>query len=193
MLASLTMDRMVVSANTPVLFSKACELLVMELTLRAWLHTQDDERKTLQCCDIARAIRQDNIHLQFLDEVVPLNGDKEKASRKHPEYVCNGQMQLPLMTMNQASSMPNINGLPQDFIIPPSRSSTEAMFGFGSKEKEAIDFLIVRKITEEDIAKYFAKKAQKKALKVAKKLKSQTVSGYSNDSNPFGDANLNET
>jgi hypothetical protein len=29
-------------------------------------------------------------------------------------------------------------------------------------------------------------------LKVAKKLKAQTVSGYSNDSNPFGDANLNE-
>jgi len=30
------------------------------------------------------------------------------------------------------------------------------------------------------------------ALKVAKKLKAHTVSGYSNDSNPFGDSNLNE-
>lgn len=49
-----------------------------------------------------------------------------------------------------------------------------------------------RNITEEEIADYLAKKAQKKALRVAKKLKSQTVSGYSNDSNPFGDANLNE-
>ncbi|KAI3469994.1 hypothetical protein Pfo_026657 [Paulownia fortunei] len=49
-----------------------------------------------------------------------------------------------------------------------------------------------RKITEEDITEYLAKKAQKKAMKVAKKLKSQTVSGYSNDSNPFGDSNLNE-
>ncbi|KAG8377161.1 hypothetical protein BUALT_Bualt09G0139700 [Buddleja alternifolia] len=49
-----------------------------------------------------------------------------------------------------------------------------------------------RKITEEDIAEYLAKKAHKKAMKVAKKLKSQTVSGYSNDSNPFGDSNLNE-
>lgn len=37
-----------------------------------------------------------------------------------------------------------------------------------------------------------AKKAQKKALKVAKKLKSNAVSGYSNDSNPFGDSNLTE-
>ncbi|KAJ1382234.1 Cactin, central domain [Sesbania bispinosa] len=37
-----------------------------------------------------------------------------------------------------------------------------------------------------------AKKAQRKAMKVAKKLKTNTVSGYSNDSNPFGDSNLNE-
>ncbi|XP_059296461.1 splicing factor Cactin-like [Lycium ferocissimum] len=50
------------------------------------------------------------------------------------------------------------------------------------------------KITDEEIALYLAKKAQKKAMKVAKKLKStqKQVSGYSNDSNPFGDSNLNE-
>lgn len=39
---------------------------------------------------------------------------------------------------------------------------------------------------------YMSKKAQKKALSVAKKLKSPAVSGYSNDSNPFGDSNLTE-
>ncbi|XP_042010745.1 cactin-like [Salvia splendens] len=51
-----------------------------------------------------------------------------------------------------------------------------------------------RKITEDEITEYLAKKAQKKAMKVAKKLKMQSkdVSGYSNDSNPFGDSNLNE-
>ncbi|CAA7409526.1 unnamed protein product [Spirodela intermedia] len=49
-----------------------------------------------------------------------------------------------------------------------------------------------REITEEKIQEYLSKKAQKKAIKVAKILKSQAVSGYSNDSNPFGDANLTE-
>ncbi|GAU15990.1 hypothetical protein TSUD_338610 [Trifolium subterraneum] len=49
-----------------------------------------------------------------------------------------------------------------------------------------------RTITEEEISQYMAKKAQRKATKVAKKLKTNTVSGYSNDSNPFGDSNLNE-
>lgn len=51
-----------------------------------------------------------------------------------------------------------------------------------------------RKITDDDMTEYLAKKAQKKAMKVAKKLKSSSrdVAGYSNDSNPFGDSNLNE-
>lgn len=47
-------------------------------------------------------------------------------------------------------------------------------------------------ISEEKIREYIVKKAEKKAGKVAKKLKTQTVSGYSNDTNPFKDTNLNE-
>ncbi|KAF3324430.1 cactin [Carex littledalei] len=50
-----------------------------------------------------------------------------------------------------------------------------------------------REITEEEILDYKAKKAQKEALKVAKKLKSSSVSGYCNESNPFGDPNLTES
>eukprot|EP00897_Mesotaenium_endlicherianum_P008564 jgi/Mesen1/7736/ME000407S06954 len=49
------------------------------------------------------------------------------------------------------------------------------------------------KYTSEQLKEYLAKKAQKKALKVAKKLKQGAVSGYTNDSNPFGDTNLTET
>ncbi|CAN0879894.1 CTN [Linum grandiflorum] len=66
-----------------------------------------------------------------------------------------------------------------------SRSRSEAQ-----KKKKTTS----RKITDDEIAEYMAKRAQRKAVKVAKKLKGQsTVSGYSNDSNPFGDSNLNET
>ncbi|XP_078181118.1 cactus-binding carboxy-terminal, cactin [Carex rostrata] len=50
-----------------------------------------------------------------------------------------------------------------------------------------------RDITEEEILEYKAKRAQKEALKVAKKLKSSSVSGYCNESNPFGDPNLTES
>ncbi|XP_037482583.1 cactin-like [Triticum dicoccoides] len=47
-------------------------------------------------------------------------------------------------------------------------------------------------VIEEQILEYMSKKAQKKAEKVAKKMKANAVSGYSNDSNPFGDPNLTE-
>ncbi|KAK4395980.1 Cactin [Sesamum angolense] len=67
-----------------------------------------------------------------------------------------------------------------------SRRSSDSDSDEPSKRKSK------KKITEDDIAEYMAKKAHKKAMKVAKKLKSQIVSGYSNDSNPFGDSNLNE-
>lgn len=60
------------------------------------------------------------------------------------------------------------------------------------KKKKDRESSSSKKFTEEEIMEYLAKKAQKKAAKVAKKLKTQKVSGYSNDSNPFGDSNLNE-
>ncbi|KAJ4836327.1 hypothetical protein Tsubulata_019683 [Turnera subulata] len=47
-------------------------------------------------------------------------------------------------------------------------------------------------ISKAEINEYLAKKAQRKYLNTSKKLKTHSVSGYSNDSNPFGDSNLNE-
>lgn len=37
-----------ISAEAPVLFSKAAEIFITELTLRAWIHTEDNKRRTLQ-------------------------------------------------------------------------------------------------------------------------------------------------
>ncbi|XP_010507585.1 PREDICTED: cactin-like [Camelina sativa] len=45
----------------------------------------------------------------------------------------------------------------------------------------------------EEIKEYMAKRALKKAVRASKKLKTWSVSGYSNDSNPSGDSNLTET
>ncbi|KAF9596740.1 hypothetical protein IFM89_012939 [Coptis chinensis] len=58
------------------------------------------------------------------------------------------------------------------------------------KKKTSSSSSSSRKITEEDIKKYKTKIAMKKANRVAKKLEAPKVSGYSNDSNPFGDSNL---
>ena len=39
-----------ISAEAPVLFAKAAEIFVAELSLRAWIHTEDNKRRTLQVC-----------------------------------------------------------------------------------------------------------------------------------------------
>jgi len=37
-----------ISAEAPVLFSKAAEIFISELSLRAWIHTEENKRRTLQ-------------------------------------------------------------------------------------------------------------------------------------------------
>lgn len=37
-----------ISAEAPILFAKASELFIQEVTVRAWLHTEDNKRRTLQ-------------------------------------------------------------------------------------------------------------------------------------------------
>ena len=39
-----------ISAEVPVMFSKAIEFFITELTLRAWLHTEEGKRRTIQVC-----------------------------------------------------------------------------------------------------------------------------------------------
>ncbi len=41
-------DVRMVSAETPPLFAKACEMFIIELTLRSWKYTEEAKRKTLQ-------------------------------------------------------------------------------------------------------------------------------------------------
>jgi hypothetical protein len=37
-----------ISAEAPILFAKACEMFILELTLRSWYQTEEFKRRTLQ-------------------------------------------------------------------------------------------------------------------------------------------------
>jgi nuclear transcription factor Y gamma len=43
----LNISKKMISAEAPVLFAKACEVFIIELTHRAWLYTEDAKRRTL--------------------------------------------------------------------------------------------------------------------------------------------------
>lgn len=61
---------MMISAEAPVLFAKAAEIFITELSLRAWLHTEDNKRRTLQRNDIAMAVSKYD-QFDFLIDIVP--------------------------------------------------------------------------------------------------------------------------
>ena len=44
----LNNDVKYVSSESPLLFSKACELFIIDLAYRAWIHTLNNDRKTMQ-------------------------------------------------------------------------------------------------------------------------------------------------
>ena len=45
-----------ISAEAPILFAKACEMFIAELTIKGYYNAEKGERKTLQRKDIAMAI-----------------------------------------------------------------------------------------------------------------------------------------
>jgi len=62
-------DVRMISAEAPVLFAKACELFILELTLRAWCYSEQSKRKTLQREDVITAIHKTE-NFDFLVESV---------------------------------------------------------------------------------------------------------------------------
>lgn len=73
-------DVKMISAEAPMLFSKAAELFIHELTLRAWVHTEDNKRRTLQRNDIAMAVTKYD-QFDFLIDIVPRDEVKPPPPR----------------------------------------------------------------------------------------------------------------
>eukprot|EP01018_Ginkgo_biloba_P009114 Gb_08937 [translate_table: standard] len=71
-------DVRMISAEAPVIFAKACEMFILELTLRSWIHTEENKRRTLQKNDIAAAITRTDI-FDFLVDIVPRDELKEEG------------------------------------------------------------------------------------------------------------------
>ncbi|XP_058072110.1 nuclear transcription factor Y subunit C-2-like isoform X2 [Magnolia sinica] len=71
-------DVRMISAEAPVVFAKACEMFILELTLRSWIHTEENKRRTLQKNDIAAAITRTDI-FDFLVDIVPRDELKDEG------------------------------------------------------------------------------------------------------------------
>eukprot|EP00331_Platyophrya_macrostoma_P018445 CAMPEP_0176476164 /NCGR_PEP_ID=MMETSP0127-20121128/43997_1 /TAXON_ID=938130 /ORGANISM="Platyophrya macrostoma, Strain WH" /LENGTH=277 /DNA_ID=CAMNT_0017871815 /DNA_START=26 /DNA_END=862 /DNA_ORIENTATION=- len=76
-------DVRMISAEAPVLFAKACEMFIIELTHRSWLHTEEGKRRTLQKNDIATCIANTDI-FDFLVDTIPREVYNKNMTLKKP-------------------------------------------------------------------------------------------------------------
>ncbi|KAL5566115.1 hypothetical protein UlMin_029279 [Ulmus minor] len=76
-------DVRMISAEAPVIFARACEMFILELTLRSWNHTEENKRRTLQKNDIAAAITRTDI-FDFLVDIVPREDLKDEVVASIP-------------------------------------------------------------------------------------------------------------
>ncbi|KAF9423777.1 hypothetical protein BGZ94_008154 [Podila epigama] len=106
-------DVKMISAEAPLVFDRGCEIFITELTLRAWIHAEENKRRTLQRSDIAAAIVKTDM-FDFLIDIVPREEYKLSSSKEtkgHPNA-------------EQRRS--------QDMFIPPPPTGAEPNLGMGA-------------------------------------------------------------
>jgi len=62
--------RFMIAGEAPIVMEKACEIMVKEMTLRAWRHTERSRRRTLQRTDVHAAVGESEM-FDFLIDLVP--------------------------------------------------------------------------------------------------------------------------
>jgi len=62
-------DVRMISAEAPVLFAKACEMFILDITLRSWCYSDNNRRKTLQKEDVKEAIQRTDIFDFLVDAI----------------------------------------------------------------------------------------------------------------------------
>ena len=78
-------DVKMISAEVPVLLSKAVSIFIKELALRAWIQTEEAKRRTIQRSDIAIAVTKYDM-FDFLIDIVPRDEIQKTAKKVQKGY-----------------------------------------------------------------------------------------------------------
>ncbi|KAK6915110.1 Transcription factor CBF/NF-Y/archaeal histone domain [Dillenia turbinata] len=96
-------DVAMISAEAPIIFARACEMFILELTVRSWHQTTQNNRRTLQKSDVKTAILKNDV-LDFLHDVVTRDMNVEDTGAQ------NSDGRIPVMGPNDA--IPYYYGMP---------------------------------------------------------------------------------
>lgn len=97
-------DVRMVASEVPIIFSLLAELFVEELTVRAWIHTDESRRRILQKSDINAAIKSSQMY-DFLIHVVSSNANFDNLNFSQGRSFDND------LSTNQIFLEPSVKGL----------------------------------------------------------------------------------
>jgi histone H3/H4 len=109
-----------ISAEAPILFAKGCDIFITELTMRAWIHAEENKRRTLQRSDIASALAKSDM-FDFLIDIVPREEAASHAKRAAggaTTQVPSAQTQIPPQNIPQQAGHPQGHMPPPDYTLP---------------------------------------------------------------------------
>jgi nuclear transcription factor Y gamma len=104
-----------ISAEAPILFAKGCDIFITELTMRAWIHAEENKRRTLQRSDIASALSKSDM-FDFLIDIVPRE-EASTAKRANPGQPQAGQG---VAASGAPGQMPGQHGMPNQPHMAPA-------------------------------------------------------------------------
>ncbi|GAM90842.1 hypothetical protein ANO11243_088880 [Dothideomycetidae sp. 11243] len=111
-------DVKMISAEAPIMFAKGCDIFITELTMRAWIHAEENKRRTLQRSDIATALTKSDM-FDFLIDIVPRDEAAAQNKRKS-DYGQGGTYTVPDAGMEadaglQSAGQPSQPSMAHDF------------------------------------------------------------------------------
>ena len=120
-----------ISAEAPILFAKGCDIFITELTIRAWIHAEENKRRTLQRSDIASALAKSDM-FDFLIDIVPR---EEATHAKRTTHHHAGPQQS---VQHQPQGPPPQQAVPQHQPqLPPGPDYSNLGRGMTPQESEA--------------------------------------------------------
>lgn len=103
-----------ISAEAPILFAKGCDIFITELTMRAWIHAEENKRRTLQRSDIASALTKSDM-FDFLIDIVP----REEAAGHKRTSGGTAAAQAQAAGMGAVQQQTGVHPPPQGHMGPP--------------------------------------------------------------------------
>lgn len=74
-----------IGADAPILLSKACELIISEISLRAWHHTAHSKRRTMKYTDIVSALPKTDV-FDFLLDIIPREENYHEYEQQQQQH-----------------------------------------------------------------------------------------------------------